>query len=423
MPEQKFIEIRGAREHNLKSVDVDIPRDRLVVHHRPVGLGQVLARLRHDLCRGPAPLRREPVGLRPPVPRHDAEAGRRPHLRPLPGDLDRAEDHLARTRARPSAPSPRSTTTCGCCSPASARPTRPPPACPSRRSRSARWSTSPWRCPRARAPTCWRPSSATARANTARNSRSSQEGLPARQGRRRVPRPRRRRRARQEVPAQHRRGGGPDRRARGAGDAPRGQLPHRARPRRRHRHPRDRAGADEAEARAAPDHLLGEVRLPGFGLHHPRDRAAALLLQRAVRRLPGLRRARGRALLRPAPDRARRGRCRSCDGAIAPWSKGQSPYYRQTIEALANHYGFDKSTRWRDLPEAVQEMLLYGSKGEKIRFRYDEGGRVYEISRALRGRHPQPRAPLPRDRQRLGRARRWSATRTAAPAASATATG
>ncbi len=72
-------------------------------------------------------------------------------------------------------------------------------------------------------------------------------------------------------------------------------------------------------------------------------------------------------------------------GAIAPWAKGQSPYYRQTIEALANHYGFDKTKRWRDLPEQAQKVLLYGSEGEKIRFRYDEGGRVYEISRPFEG--------------------------------------
>jgi excinuclease ABC subunit A len=72
-------------------------------------------------------------------------------------------------------------------------------------------------------------------------------------------------------------------------------------------------------------------------------------------------------------------------GAIAPWSKGQTPYFRQTIEALARHYGFDKAPRWRDLPEAARDVLLYGSKGEKIRFRYDEGGRVYEIERPFEG--------------------------------------
>jgi excinuclease ABC subunit A len=72
-------------------------------------------------------------------------------------------------------------------------------------------------------------------------------------------------------------------------------------------------------------------------------------------------------------------------GAIAPWSKGQSPYYRQTIEALAKHYGFNKSARWRDLPEDAKQVLLYGSDGAQIKFRYDEGGRVYEIARAFEG--------------------------------------
>ncbi|WP_297974888.1 excinuclease ABC subunit UvrA [uncultured Amaricoccus sp.] len=72
-------------------------------------------------------------------------------------------------------------------------------------------------------------------------------------------------------------------------------------------------------------------------------------------------------------------------GAIAPWSRGQSPWYRQTMEALARHYGFDARKRWRDLPDQAKQVLLYGSEGEKIRFRYDEGGRVYEIDRPFEG--------------------------------------
>ena len=62
-------------------------------HHRPVRLGQVVARLRHDLRRGAAALRRVAVGVRPAVPRADGEAGRRSDRRALAGDLDRAEDH------------------------------------------------------------------------------------------------------------------------------------------------------------------------------------------------------------------------------------------------------------------------------------------------------------------------------------------
>ena len=62
-------------------------------HHRPVRLGQVVARLRHDLRRRAAALRRVAVGLRAAVPRADGEAGRRSDRRAVAGDLDRAEDH------------------------------------------------------------------------------------------------------------------------------------------------------------------------------------------------------------------------------------------------------------------------------------------------------------------------------------------
>ncbi|MEM9429458.1 MAG: excinuclease ABC subunit UvrA [Pseudomonadota bacterium] len=72
-------------------------------------------------------------------------------------------------------------------------------------------------------------------------------------------------------------------------------------------------------------------------------------------------------------------------GAIAPWAKTNSPYVRQTIDALSKHYGFDKRKKWKDLPEEVQKLMLYGSSGEKIQFRYDEGGRVYEIARPFEG--------------------------------------
>ena len=73
------------------------------------------------------------------------------------------------------------------------------------------------------------------------------------------------------------------------------------------------------------------------------------------------------------------------DGALAPWRKGKSPYFRQTIEAIAKHYEFDKNTPWKDLPAFVQQVFLNGSGGEEIKFRYDEGGRVYEVMRAFEG--------------------------------------
>ena len=72
-------------------------------------------------------------------------------------------------------------------------------------------------------------------------------------------------------------------------------------------------------------------------------------------------------------------------GALAPWAKSKSPYIAQTIDGLARHYGFKASAKWRDLPEKIQRLFLYGSDGEKIKFRYDEGGRVYELSRPFEG--------------------------------------
>ncbi len=73
------------------------------------------------------------------------------------------------------------------------------------------------------------------------------------------------------------------------------------------------------------------------------------------------------------------------DGALAPWRKGKSPYFLQTIEAIARHYEFDKNTAWKNLPEKVQQVFLYGSGDEEIQFRYDEGGRVYQVTRTFEG--------------------------------------
>ncbi|MFA5538696.1 MAG: excinuclease ABC subunit UvrA, partial [Gemmobacter sp.] len=72
-------------------------------------------------------------------------------------------------------------------------------------------------------------------------------------------------------------------------------------------------------------------------------------------------------------------------GALAPWARSKSPYTTQTIEALARHYNFDRRKKWKDLPEKVRQVFLYGSEGEEIAFRYDEGGRVYQVSRAFEG--------------------------------------
>ena len=73
------------------------------------------------------------------------------------------------------------------------------------------------------------------------------------------------------------------------------------------------------------------------------------------------------------------------DGALAPWRKGKSPYFLQTIESIAKHYGFNKNARWKDLDPKVQEVFLRGSGTDEIKFRYDEGGRIYQVERPFEG--------------------------------------
>ena len=73
------------------------------------------------------------------------------------------------------------------------------------------------------------------------------------------------------------------------------------------------------------------------------------------------------------------------DGALAPWAKSKSPYFIQTIQAIAEAFEFSPSDKWKDLPPHVQQLMLYGSGDQKIKFRYDDGGRVYEVNRVFEG--------------------------------------
>ncbi len=71
-------------------------------------------------------------------------------------------------------------------------------------------------------------------------------------------------------------------------------------------------------------------------------------------------------------------------GALAPWAK-MSPFQTQTVEGIAKHYGVNMRTPWKDLPEAVQKVFLFGSGDDEIDFRFDEGGRVYQVTRPFEG--------------------------------------
>jgi excinuclease ABC subunit A len=72
-------------------------------------------------------------------------------------------------------------------------------------------------------------------------------------------------------------------------------------------------------------------------------------------------------------------------GAIAPWAKSSSPYYVQTLQALGKHYKFTLDSKWKDLPKKTQEAILYGSGDDEIRFSYDDGTRAYDTKRAFEG--------------------------------------
>ncbi|MBC6405311.1 MAG: excinuclease ABC subunit UvrA [Rhodospirillales bacterium] len=75
-------------------------------------------------------------------------------------------------------------------------------------------------------------------------------------------------------------------------------------------------------------------------------------------------------------------------GAIAPWSKSSSPFYRQTLENLARHLKFSMSQPWSKLPQAARDLILYGSRGKVIAMRYDDGLRRYETEKAFEGAIP-----------------------------------
>ncbi len=75
------------------------------------------------------------------------------------------------------------------------------------------------------------------------------------------------------------------------------------------------------------------------------------------------------------------------DGAVYPWSRtgATSPYYEQTLDAVAKHYGVSMVTPWERLPKHVQLAILYGSGEEDIDFVYDDGARRYHNMKPFEG--------------------------------------
>jgi excinuclease ABC subunit A len=72
-------------------------------------------------------------------------------------------------------------------------------------------------------------------------------------------------------------------------------------------------------------------------------------------------------------------------GAIAPWAKSSSPYYIQTLTALGKFYKFTLDTKWKDLPKKTQAALLHGSGDDEIKFSYEDGVRSYDTKKPFEG--------------------------------------
>src|ERR1700691_6092330 len=72
-------------------------------------------------------------------------------------------------------------------------------------------------------------------------------------------------------------------------------------------------------------------------------------------------------------------------GAIAPWAKSSSPYYVQTLTALGKFYKFTLDTKWKDLPKKTRDAILHGSGEDEIKFSYEDGVRSYDTKKPFEG--------------------------------------
>ncbi|WP_376704333.1 excinuclease ABC subunit UvrA [Mesorhizobium sp. ISC25] len=72
-------------------------------------------------------------------------------------------------------------------------------------------------------------------------------------------------------------------------------------------------------------------------------------------------------------------------GAVSPWAKSTSPYYAQTLEALGIAYGFKLGDKFKDLSEEARQAVLLGTGEREITFHYDDGLRSYKTTKTFEG--------------------------------------
>ena len=73
------------------------------------------------------------------------------------------------------------------------------------------------------------------------------------------------------------------------------------------------------------------------------------------------------------------------DGAIEPWAKSKFLYYAQTLSSLSKHYKFSLDTPWKKLNKEIKDIILYGSNDDEIKFSYDDGYEKYTTKKTFEG--------------------------------------
>jgi excinuclease ABC subunit A len=72
-------------------------------------------------------------------------------------------------------------------------------------------------------------------------------------------------------------------------------------------------------------------------------------------------------------------------GAIEPWAKSTTLYYAQTLASISKHYDFSLDEKWKKLPKKFKDIILYGSDEEEIKFNYDDGYEKYSHKKTFEG--------------------------------------
>ncbi|MGE3628224.1 MAG: excinuclease ABC subunit UvrA, partial [Hyphomicrobiales bacterium] len=74
-------------------------------------------------------------------------------------------------------------------------------------------------------------------------------------------------------------------------------------------------------------------------------------------------------------------------GAVVPWARSSppSPYYMQVLGSLAREFDFSLETPWKELPPEIHDLILNGSKGRKVTLRFIDGRKSYEVEKAFDG--------------------------------------